>query len=249
MGVKMMSFVMIVSSTIADDYKSSQLKHARVKEAYEKKGVEVMQLLEDKKLVASTLDLYMRAFKKEGELEIWGKNQQDEQYRLIKIYRICYASGNLGPKRRQGDNQVPEGFYHIDRFNPNSSFYLSLGINYPNASDKILGNQNNLGGDIFIHGNCVSIGCLAMTDDVIKEIYILAVEARNSGQNRISVTLFPFRMGDVQYNEIGNGYQSEGDIIRLWSDLKTAYDYFEKSKTLPGIVFHANGRHGVIITN
>ncbi len=111
------------------------------------------------------MDILLRAYKQESELELWAKNKKDKQYTLLKTYKICASSGTLGPKRKQGDIQVPEGFYVIDRFNPVSNFYLSLGVSYPNASDKILGVKGALGGDIFIHGNCVTIGCLPISDD------------------------------------------------------------------------------------
>lgn len=106
-------------------------------------------------------------------------------FRLIKDYQICSLSGELGPKRQQGDLQVPEGFYWIDRFNPASNFYLSLGINYPNQFDRILGKSGELGGDIFIHGGCVTIGCIPITDDKIKELYLIAVEAKSNGQDGV----------------------------------------------------------------
>src|SRR5690606_11025729 len=100
-----------------------------------------------------------------------------EKFTLVKTYPVCSSSGLPGPKRKKGDRQTPEGFYHIDRFNPQSAFHLSLGINYPNSSDKILGHSDP-GGDIFIHGSCVTIGCVPLTDDLIKEVYVLAVEAK-----------------------------------------------------------------------
>jgi murein L,D-transpeptidase YafK len=106
------------------------------------------------------------------------KNTSDQEFLHIKTYTVCATSGLIGPKRMQGDLQIPEGFYYIDRFNPYSNFYLSLGINYPNTSDRILGDKNNLGGDIFIHGDCVTIGCLPITDSEIKELYIFCVEAK-----------------------------------------------------------------------
>ena len=96
------------------------------------------------------LRIYLRAFKDEKKIELWAKNFTDSKYKLIKVYKICRTSGDLGPKREQGDRQIPEGFYHINRFNPYSNFLLSLGLNYPNKSDRILGEKGNLGNDIFI---------------------------------------------------------------------------------------------------
>lgn len=96
-------------------------------------------------------------------MDIYAKKREDSTYKKLITYKICAKSGHLGPKRRQGDRQVPEGFYHINHFNPNSNYHLSLMINYPNASDKIKSQAPNPGGNICIHGSCVTIGCLPMT--------------------------------------------------------------------------------------
>ena len=123
-------------------FKQEQLKYPRVRQAYEEKGKIVNILLDEQEIRNNSLRLYLRAFKQEKKIEIWAKNSYDEEFVFIKDYDICATSGVLGPKRRQGDGQIPEGFYHINKFNPASNFYLSLGINYPNASDKILGEVN-----------------------------------------------------------------------------------------------------------
>jgi murein L,D-transpeptidase YafK len=136
----------------------------------------------------------------------------------------------LGPKREEGDYQVPEGFYYIDRFNPASSYYLSLGINYPNLSDRRKSTATNPGGDIFIHGSCVTIGCIPMTDDKIKEIYLYAINAKNNGQNKIQVYIFPFRMTDQNFNRFRKEYSNNTGLIDFWTNLKTGYDKFEKYK-------------------
>ncbi|MDR1935412.1 MAG: hypothetical protein LBS49_07510, partial [Candidatus Accumulibacter sp.] len=138
--------------------------------------------------------------------------------------------GKPGPKRRLGDKQVPEGFYHIDRFNPDSDYLLSLGINYPNAADKIKSGNRNPGGDIFIHGACVSVGCLPMTDDKIREIYLYAVYAKNSGQDRIPVYIFPFRMTDANMKSHAAKNAGNPALIRFWKNLKKGYDRFSGNK-------------------
>src|SRR6202012_3395384 len=93
------------------------------------------------------------------------------EYKLIKTFRICAVPGSLGPKRAEGDHQMPEGYYFIEEFNYKSDYYLSLLLNYPNYSDKAMGSIVRLGGDIYIHGGCVTVGCMPMTNDGIKEIY------------------------------------------------------------------------------
>jgi murein L,D-transpeptidase YafK len=168
----------LMCSFQSDSFKDLQKKYARVRKAYNDKEANMIALLKNKKIDQSKMEIYIRAFKSEKELELWGKNTSDQEFLHIKTYTVCATSGLIGPKRMQGDLQIPEGFYYIDRFNPYSNFYLSLGINYPNTSDRILGDKNNLGGDIFIHGDCVTIGCLPITDSEIKELYIFCVEAK-----------------------------------------------------------------------
>jgi murein L,D-transpeptidase YafK len=205
----------------------------------------MLTLLKNQQIDRNELKIYLRAFKNEKEIELWGKNASDTKYSLIKTYKVCRTSGRLGPKRKQGDLQIPEGFYHIDRFNPYSNFYLSLGINYPNKSDRILGNKSNLGGDIFIHGDCVTIGCLPITNDQIKELYIICVEARNNGQTTIPVTIFPSKLSETEYKRLTDKFSSDSDKVGLWTDLKEGYDIFNKTKQLPSIGFLNTGRHTV----
>ena len=169
-----------------------------------------------------------------------------QKYSLIKTYEVCRTSGRLGPKRKEGDLQTPEGFYHINRFNPKSAFHLSLGINYPNTSDKILGVKSKLGGDIFIHGACVTVGCLPITDDQIKELYIFCVEAKNNGQARIPVTIFPSKLTDNEYQRLTHTCNSDSDNMGLWTDLKKGYEIFNETKRLPSIGFLKSGRHSII---
>jgi murein L,D-transpeptidase YafK len=169
-------------------FKDIQLGHSRVKTAYEQKQEIVHNYFKRKNLDFDNFQLYIRAFKNEKILEVWIKEKKADQFTLLHTYEFCKSSGSLGPKRRQGDLQIPEGVYHVNHFNPESNFYLSLGLNYPNASDKILSDKQHPGSSIYIHGNCVTIGCIPLTDDKIKEVYIMAVEARNDGQEKIPFT-------------------------------------------------------------
>ncbi len=225
-------------------FKEQQKQYQRVRKAYTDKEKTVEKSLADNGIKTNMLQLHLRAFKQEKELQVWAKNKTDEKYTLIKTYKFCSLSGSLGPKRKQGDGQVPEGFYRIDRFNPYSNFYLSLGVNYPNKSDQILGSKGKLGGDIFIHGDCVTIGCIPITDDKIKELYVYCVEAKNNG-GTIPVTIFPAKLTDSKLQELKNKYSNDTDKLNIWSDLKQAYDYFEQNKNLPGITFLSTGRHKV----
>ena len=103
--------------------------------------------------------LLILAFKREATLEVWASDGEAQNYLLLKLFRICASSGEWGPKRRYGDGQVPEGFFEIDQFDPESAFYPSLWVSYRNRSDRVHGSRANPGGDIYVHGNCVTIGC------------------------------------------------------------------------------------------
>jgi murein L,D-transpeptidase YafK len=161
-------------------------------------------------------------------------------YAKFKEYTICTSSGKLGPKRIQGDGQVPEGFYYINKFNPVSSFYLSLGINYPNDSDRIFGGYNPLGGDIYIHGDCKSVGCLPLTNEKMKEVYWLAVMACNNGQYRPPVHIFPMRFSNTELY-MREYAKATTSTQRLWENIKLGYDYFEANRTLPPIWVGGDG--------
>ena len=238
--------ILILSSFItADSFKDEQKRYSRVRQAYKDKESNVLDLLKENSIENNKLRIYLRAFKQEKKIELWAKNSSDKSYRLIKEYKVCRISGKLGPKREQGDLQIPEGFYHINRFNPHSNFYLSLGLNYPNKSDRILGVKGNLGGDIFIHGSCVTIGCLPITDNRIKELYVFCVEAKNSGQDKIPVTIFPAELTDLKFENLKAKYKSDADKIGLWTDLKKGFDIFNETKQLPSIGFLSSGRHEV----
>ena len=115
-------------------FKEKQQQHARVKAAYEEKEAVVRQLFETKELSFDGFEMFLRAFKKEKMLEVWIKEKASDKFTFLRAYQFCTTSGTLGPKRREGDLQIPEGVYYINHFNPLSNYHLSLGLNYPNAS-------------------------------------------------------------------------------------------------------------------
>jgi len=195
--IKASAFILIFlfSNTLfAQNFVKDQLRYQRVRTAKAEKFDLLKNEFALKNLNFPPKEILISAYKNEEVINVFVK--QNNKYLHFKNYDFCYASGKLGPKRKEGDLQVPEGYYHIDRFNPSSSYYLSLGINYPNHYDKKVGEKNNLGGDIFIHGNCVSIGCIAITNDKIKELYLLSVLAKNEGQSKIPVQIFPFDLNN-----------------------------------------------------
>ena len=137
--------------------------------------------------------IYLLAFKQEKRLEVWGANA-DGPYRRLAIYPVLAASGTLGPKQREGDRQVPEGLYRLPALNPNSAYHLSIRVDYPNADDVRHSSvpENRMGGDIYVHGSNVSIGCIALGDPAIEEVFCLAAQAR-SGERRILIAPVDFR--------------------------------------------------------
>lgn len=226
-------------------FKESQQTYSRVREAYDGKGEQMNRLLASQDMEPGKLELYLVAYKQEEQLELWSRNEGDEEFSLLRSFDICSTSGKPGPKRKQGDLQIPEGFYHISAWNPWSNFYLSMCINYPNHSDRVLGVQGRLGGNICIHGSCVTIGCIPLTDEGIKELYILCIEAKNSGQSRIPVTIYPGRLNLENFNRLVQKYPEDEDRINLWSDMKKAYDLFIENRQLPKITFLRDGRHSI----
>lgn len=229
-------FGIVVILAFQPDFLSEQKKYPRVRTAYEQKEKAIKTDLKNHSVDINSLNILIVAFKAEQKLILYAKNKNDGTYKKISTYDICSSSGGLGPKRKQGDGQVPEGFYHIDRFNPSSSFYLSLGIDYPNQSDKKKSKASNLGGDIFIHGDCVTIGCMPMTDEKIKEIYIYALQAYQIGQKKIPVYIFPFEMTNSKLEQ----YKSNSNIA-FWRNLKKGYDTFNKSTKELNIVVNEQG--------
>lgn len=174
--------------------------------------------------------IFIRIFKQEKSLEVWGRvNQHEKSFTLIKTYPICYFSGNLGPKLAEGDRQSPEGFYFVTKgqLNPNSRYHLSFNIGYPNQYDR---SHNRTGSAIMVHGSCASLGCYAMTDNKIDDIYRLASGALSNGQPFFRVHIFPFKMNDQNMNKHAQNRWSP-----FWLNLKEGYDLFEQNKIPPNV--------------
>lgn len=172
--------------------------------------------------------IFMRIFKDPGVLEVWLESKNGS-FVHFKNYEICAFSGDLGPKLREGDNQSPEGFYFVNagRLNPWSSYHLSFNLGFPNQYDRY---HERTGSALMVHGNCVSIGCYAMTDPYINEIYALAVAAFRSGQPFFRVHAFPFKLESENLTK----YQSH-QWYPFWLNLKQGYDYFNTHKRPPNV--------------
>ena len=201
---------------------------------------------EDKKLVWPAKYVYIRSFKYDSQLEIWVKNDRKDPYKLFKTYKVCALAGTLGPKRMMGDYQVPEGFYYINEFNAKSNYHLSLGINYPNISDRILSDATNPGGDIYIHGSCVTVGCIPLTDPMIEEVYIVTAHAKNQGQDFIPVHIFPVRYNVKRSVDFLGKLTKDDEQLKVFSShLEDAFNYFEKHKQVPVVAVSDKGEYYV----
>jgi murein L,D-transpeptidase YafK len=220
-------------------FRAQQQQYPRVRDAYATHETELHALLRRHGIAAGRLELYLRAFKIGRRLEAWGREQGTGEFVLLRTYRLAGTSGTLGPKRRAGDGQIPEGFYYINRFNPASTYHLSLGLDYPNAAD-LRQAAPNPGGDIFIHGSDVTVGCLPITDAGIRELYVLAVEARSAGQTDIAVHIFPFEMTAANMAR-----RATSPHHMFWLGLLPGYQYFEDTHQLPSMRVDAGGAYAV----
>ena len=194
----------------------------------------------DERLKAKGLErgapVFLRIFKKESKLELW--MEQDGRYALFATYPICRWSGSLGPKLKQGDRQSPEGFYTVSRgqLNPNSRWHLSFNLGYPNVFDRA---HERTGDYLMVHGGCGSIGCYAVTNPVIDEIWQLITAAYDAGQPRFHAHVLPFRPNGWNWRLHGGG-QWHG----FWADLEKGYKLFEETR-LPPLVRVCKGRYVV----
>ncbi len=172
--------------------------------------------------------ILIQIFKEEHQLLVW-KQKDDGRFHLLKTYHICKFSGHLGPKQHEGDRQSPEGFYEVTQrqMNPHSREYLAFNVGYPNAYDRSLGRT---GSDIMVHGGCRSIGCFAMTDGEVQEIFVLAREAFAGGQHAFQIQSYPFRMTAANMAKHRNS-----KWYPFWKNLKQGYDYFETTHLQPKI--------------
>ncbi|RYE26364.1 MAG: hypothetical protein EOP51_00880 [Sphingobacteriales bacterium] len=224
-------------------FRNFQFSFTRVSQAWMKNNDTLRRAFEAKGLKYPPSDIFIRSFKAQNEMELWARDADTAEYKMVKDYHICALSGILGPKRYEGDRQVPEGYYFIEDFNPKSDYHLSLLLNYPNYSDMLLGDRKKPGGDIYIHGGCVTVGCMPMTDGVIQELYTLCLNAKLSGQTYIPVHIYPVRFDKVGLNFLGKQYAADTAKQRFWINLKTGYDYFERNHKLMPVVYNSEGKY------
>lgn len=200
---------------------SVALANARVEAVRKARTDDVKKLLADAGLPAPVDVVYLRAFKEEKLVELWA-GKKGAPLTLVKSYPVCAASGELGPKRKEGDLQVPEGLYEISEFNPGSNFHLSMKVSYPNASDRVRSDAKRPGGLIYMHGNCASIGCIAIEDGPIEEVYLIAQDAKT---RPIRMDIFPARLTAEWLTA-----HTDSEHATLWKELEPAFRAFEATK-------------------
>jgi murein L,D-transpeptidase YafK len=188
---------------------------------------ELLSLLRQKQMPARS-PILMRVFKEEAELEVW-KQDSTGRFEILKTYPICRWSGDLGPKLREGDRQAPEGFYRItpNLMNPNSNYYLAINTGFPNSFDKANGREGSL---LMIHGDCLSVGCFAMTDGQISEIYSLARDSFLGGRPSFQVQAYPFRLTPANLAR----HRNNRNLV-FWKMLKIGNDHFEATHLEPKV--------------
>jgi len=222
----------------------TQHQFPKVANAFKQKEDSLKKQLADIHISWPVKDIYVRSFKYDSQLEVWVRNQKNEPFKLFKTYKVCALSGALGPKRIEGDYQVPEGFYYINEFNPKSNYHMALGLNYPNASDRLLSDSVKPGNDIYIHGSCVTVGCIPIQNEQIEELYVLASYAHDQGEDFIPVHIFPIRYNVEKSREALNKASKDDPTYQHFSArLKEVFDYFEQNKKLPLISVNKKGEY------
>ncbi|MDC0674719.1 L,D-transpeptidase family protein [Nannocystis radixulma] len=237
--------LLAASEARAGDFLARQRRYPRVKAAL----AQHQATLEDSFRAAGAAwpprGLFIRSFKDEAITELWAAAEhRNEPHVLVRTFPVCRGSGELGPKRREGDYQVPEGFYRVSVFNPSSSYHLSLGVSYPNAADRFHSAGQPPGGAIMIHGNCVTIGCIPLQDGPIEELYVAAVLARDAGQTDIPIHIFPCRLDDPDCQaRLAAEAASRPELAAFWDGLVAGYLAFLQTGAPPRVVAKKDGTY------
>ncbi len=185
----------------------------------------------------------LRAFKQEEQLEVWAEPRAGARWVRVARYAITAASGELGPKRRRWDRQVPEGFYAVDGFNGASRYHLSLHVDYPNASDRILGNRRHPGNNIFIHGDEVSSGCIAVGDRAIEQLYLIALDSAAAG-HAVTAQILPCRFSSPGCaRRLAALAKGKPRLAAFWDNLRAGFAAFETAGVPPAVSVDASGRY------
>ena len=241
------SLFIFSSSNAQQGFIQKQRQFPRVENAFKLKEENLIKQFDSLKLSYPPKQIYLRSFKYDSELEVWVRNNSSDSFNLFKTYKVCALSGSLGPKRIEGDYQVPEGFYYINEFNPKSQYHLSLGINYPNSSDELLSDINKPGSEIYIHGGCITVGCIPIKDHQMEELYLLASLAKENKQDFIPIHIFPVRYNvkkSLQYLATTSKGNENYQLFAV--TIQDVYDYFNYYKKLPLIGIDKEGNYSVL---
>ena len=223
---------------------SRKAEPVRVREARRLREAEVRAWFKSAGVAWPAKALLLRAFKLDDQLELWAGDDRAAPLTLVHTFAICARSGGPGPKRKAGDGQVPEGFYTVSQLNPASNFHLSLRVSYPNRADRLRSAARDLGGDIFIHGDCVTIGCLPLQDGPIEALYLAVLDAKAAGA-KTEVHLFPARFDEAGRKKLAALEEKDPSLASHWRELSAGYDAFERGHVLPEITIDAKGRYVV----
>ncbi len=222
-----------------------QVTFPRVAQARDATDAGLRMLFHDRGVTYPAPEIFLRVFKHERVMELWARSAADSTFTLMKEYPVCALPGQLGPKQKMGDFQVPEGFYYIDEFNPRSAYHLSLRVSYPNLSDRMRREVVALGGDIFVHGGCETVGCVPIENANIQEVYWLAAQAMDEGQQVIPIHIFPSRMDDSRRRWLEHTFRPDPELLAFWTNLAEGYDYFEATRRVPWVTVQPDGRYAI----
>jgi murein L,D-transpeptidase YafK len=233
-----LSFILLMTEPLASE-------PPRVADARARIGAEVRAAVARAGVAYPPHQAFLRVFKEEKQLEIWIGDRGKELV-LLESIPICAQSGALGPKRQQGDMQVPEGAYTIDRLKPDSSYHLALHVDYPNRADRAVGSAlgiKDLGGDIMVHGNCVTIGCIPLEDGPIERVYLLINDARAKGAE-VRIHIFPRKLDDAGLAAL-TASTTDASVVAFWRGLQPLYLAFERKRRVPKVDIDATGTYVV----
>ncbi|MDB4088515.1 L,D-transpeptidase family protein [Flavobacteriales bacterium] len=222
-------FIFIAFATFGLSLKTDNIPKSTLSKNVVKKLTPVLKKEFSKKNLKWGSEVYFRVFKKEKEFEVWVK--RGDKFSLYKTYDICYFSGGLGTKTKQGDGKSPEGFYFVRpaQLNPYSSYHLAFNIGYPNSYER---QKGYTGSALMVHGECVSIGCYAMGNDNIEEIYTLLQSALENDQPFARIHIFPFRFT----TKIMNSASVKAlKMYSFWKNLNEGYTFFQNKKIPPNV--------------
>ena len=234
------SFFILCGLNNYASFLDEQLQYTRVNAAYKEKKPIIAEKLQSMDLSLKNVKVMIKAYKYEQNVKIYVQSKSEKVWRVYKEFPFNCTSGELGPKRQEGDYQIPEGYYKVNHFNPYSNFHLSLGVSYPNKADKIKSPHKNKGGAIYMHGGCATIGCIPIEDEPIKEVYILSVLAKNNGQSKVPIHIFPFEYTQEKFDSAIKLYPEHENF---WTNIYEIEKKFEESKVAPKVGINSSGEY------